>query len=58
MFNGFFDIALADEDLIIERAQMERERIRSAVVLLGALGIAGLWSRRLWMQKARAPRPS
>ena len=58
MFNGYFDFALADEDLAAERAAADRTRQRSASVLAGAGVLAGLWGVRLWRGRravSRAP---
>jgi peroxiredoxin len=47
MFNGYFDIALADQDLPAERAAAERGRVRSVAVLAGASVLTGVWMVRL-----------
>ncbi|MBP3959974.1 redoxin domain-containing protein [Gemmata sp. G18] len=51
MFNGFFDIALADQDLAAERAAIESKRVRSQQVGIGALALVGLWGARLWRKR-------
>jgi peroxiredoxin len=48
MFNGYFDIVLADQDLAAERGAAERKRLRSQWMLCGAGVLAALWGARLW----------
>lgn len=53
MFNGYLDIALADQDLVAERAAAERKRERERVrwMLAGSVGLVGLWGLRLWRKR-------
>ncbi|AMV23863.1 hypothetical protein VT84_05580 [Gemmata sp. SH-PL17] len=51
MFNGYFDIALADQDMVTERAAIEQKRGRSQQIGAGALVLAGLWGTRLWRKR-------
>lgn len=52
MFNGYIDVAPADEDLAAERAATEsaaaNRRVRSASLVTGAGLLAGLWGVRAW----------
>jgi peroxiredoxin/mono/diheme cytochrome c family protein len=50
MFNGYFDIALADQDLPAERAA-ERTRARARWALAGAVGASVLWGAHLWRRR-------
>jgi peroxiredoxin/mono/diheme cytochrome c family protein len=57
MFNGYFDVALADQDMAAERAAADRVRARSAWSLAGVAGlsaVAGLW---LWRKRRGAAHP-
>jgi hypothetical protein len=51
MFNGGFDIALADQDMPAERAAAEQKRARSQWMLAGSAGLVGLWGIRLWRKR-------
>jgi peroxiredoxin len=46
MFNGYFDIALANQDMVEERTAIEEKRTRSLWLWAGAAAIAGLWGLR------------
>jgi peroxiredoxin/mono/diheme cytochrome c family protein len=54
MFNGVFDIALADQDLVAERAAVEKKRERSQWVFAGAVGLAGLWGVHIRRKRRRS----
>jgi hypothetical protein len=51
MFNGYFDIVLADQDMVTERLAAEEKRVRSRWTLTGAAGLLGLWGLRLWRKR-------
>jgi hypothetical protein len=51
MFNGYFELVLADQDMVAERAAAERKRTRSQWMLASAGGFAGLWGVRLWRKR-------
>jgi peroxiredoxin len=61
MFNAYFDVVLADQDLPAERAAEEARQARSQWALAGVAGLTGLWGLRLWRRgrgaaiKAAAP---
>ena len=51
MFNGYFDIVLADQDMPAERAASEAKQIRSRGMVAGAAVLTGLWGVRLWRKR-------
>jgi hypothetical protein len=51
MFNAYFDVVPADQDLPAERAAAEAKQARSRWALAGATGLAGLWGLRLWRRR-------
>ena len=51
MFNGYFEIVLADQDMPAERAAAERKRVRSRWALAGAAVLSGLWGVRLFRKR-------
>jgi hypothetical protein len=53
MFNGYFEIVLADQDLAADRAATEKKQARSQWMLAGAAGFAGLWGLRLWRNRRK-----
>jgi peroxiredoxin len=48
MFNAYFDIVPADQDLPAERAAAGAKQARSRWALAGAAGLTGWWGWRLW----------
>jgi peroxiredoxin/mono/diheme cytochrome c family protein len=53
MFNGYFDIVLADQDIPAERAA-EAQRIRTLWLMWGAVLLVGLWGGRMMLLRRRA----
>ena len=51
MFNGYFDIVLADQDLPTERAAAEEKRVRAIGWIGGAAALTGLWGIRFWRKR-------
>ena len=51
MFNGYFDIALADQDMPAERAAADSARVRARWTLAGTVGLTGLWGVHLWRRR-------
>ncbi len=48
MFNMYFDIVLADQDIPAERAAAEVKQLRARYALIGSVTLMGLWGLRLW----------
>jgi len=53
MFNGYFDIALADQDLVAETAAAAQLRRRSTMAWIGMSLLALLWGARMWRNARR-----
>lgn len=51
MFNGYFDIVLADQDMVAERAAAEKKQVRSRWLLGGAIVLIGLLGMHLWRKR-------
>ena len=47
MFNGFFDIALADQDMVAERAAYEQQHWRLGLLMVGVSGLAVCWGFKM-----------
>jgi hypothetical protein len=57
MFIGYFDIALADQDLIAESAEADQIHKRSSALRIGACFLALLWGGRMWWNAQRTGGP-
>ncbi|HEX4608688.1 MAG TPA: hypothetical protein VH092_10830, partial [Urbifossiella sp.] len=57
MFNGYYDIVLADQDMPAERAAAQTQRVGSQAVLLAASGLAVLWGWRMTRGRGRPSPP-